>query len=460
MNDENMKHIGHSDPSMDSRHLRILHSATNIVKKLRDSSFEAYFVGGCVRDMLLEQTTDYRPQTIDIDIATSAKPEDIEKLFKKTIPVGKQFGVMIVIEKGVQFEVATFRSDGAYVNGRHPQEVHFSSAKEDVKRRDFTINGLFYDPIEDHVIDHVDGQNDLKAGIIRAIGDPRKRFEEDKLRILRAIRFATRFAYQIEEKTFQAIKEYVSEIDQVSMERIRDELVKMLTGKAPESSLRMLDEVGLLEKILPEVTDMKGVTQNPEFHPEGDVFVHTMLMMQKLSKPSLVLAFATLLHDVGKPPTHDPETLKTTFHSDVGARMSEKILRRLRFSNDDIEQISWCVRNHMNFMHVQRMREGKLKRMMSLDTFPEELELHRIDCASSHGMLDNYEFLLKKQDEFREEDLRPKPILNGTDLISLGFKPGPQFKEILDEAWDLQLEHKFTTKDDAIKWVKSNYKVR
>ena len=425
--------------------------ATDIVKKLHTAGFEAYLVGGCVRDMIMGL------EPADYDIATNARTDDVRKLFKKIVPVGIQFGVVLVIKEGIEFEVATFRSDGIYLDGRHPQTVHFSSAKEDAQRRDFTINGLFYDPVKRKIIDFVDGEKDIKRKIVRTIGDPYKRFTEDKLRIMRGIRFATRFEYTLDEKTKEAIKNCVSHIKDVSMERIRDELVKMMTGPHPGKSLRLMDTVGLLSEILPEVAVMKGVEQPPKFHPEGDVFVHTMLMMEKLQYPNLVLSFATLLHDVGKPKTFDPATLKTTFHSDVGARITEDMLRHLRFSNDQIEQISWCVRNHMNFMHVQRMREGKLKRMMSADTFPDELELHRIDCASSHGMLDNYEYLLKKQEEYRQEDLKPKPLVNGHDLIAMGMKPGPQFKEILEEVWILQLEHAFKARDEAIQWVIEHY---
>ncbi|MBU1862217.1 MAG: CCA tRNA nucleotidyltransferase [Candidatus Omnitrophica bacterium] len=425
--------------------------AASIVKKLVDTGYEAYFVGGCVRDMIMGRESE------DIDIATSARPDDVEKLFKRTIPVGKQFGVILVVLEGIEFEVATFRSDGEYIDGRHPQEVHFSSAEEDAKRRDFTVNGLFFDPLKKKVIDFINGEADIGKKIIRAIGEAQKRFQEDKLRILRAVRFATKLEFAIEEKTFDAIRGFVSCIDEVSQERIRDELVKMLTGPQPARALELMDEAGILEKILPEVMAMKGVEQNPQFHPEGDVFIHTMLMMKQLKNPSLVLAFSALLHDIGKPKTFDPKTLKTTYHSDVGGRITEKILKRLRFSNEETEKIAWCVCNHMNFMHVQRMRIGKLKRMMSLDTFNDELALHRIDCLASHGMLDNYEFLIRKQEEFKEEDLKPKPLVNGHDLIGLGFEPGPLFKEILDEAWTLQLEHEITTRDEGIAWVKKQY---
>jgi poly(A) polymerase len=475
-----IKPTSSSHPSMDLRQSCVLRSATLIVQTLRDNGFEAYFVGGFVRDLLLVEKEGGRQnakaesaalpvETViqtdcsneikhaDIDIATSATPDDVERLFKRTVAVGKQFGVMIVVVRNVQFEVATFRSDGDYLDGRRPCAVHFSSAAEDVKRRDFTINGLLYDPIEEKVIDLVEGMADINKGIIRAIGEPQQRFKEDKLRILRAIRFSNRFNFPIEAVTSSAMNEYVAELEQVSMERIRDEFEKMLTGPDPEGALRMLDSYGILAAILPEVAALKGIEQNPEFHPEGDVFVHTMLMMKKLSYPSLVLSLACLLHDIGKPAVHEKETLRTPAHEHVGAVMAEKILRRLKFPTFIIEKVCWCVKNHMMFMHVQRMRVGKLKRLMSLDTFNMEMELHRIDCVCSHGMTDNYEFLIEKKAEFAAEDLKPKPILDGDDLIRLGFCPGPQFKDILDEARDLQLEHVLITKDDAIGWVKNNY---
>lgn len=425
--------------------------AIKVVSRLRKAGFDAFFVGGCVRDELMGNVPS------DYDIATSARVKDIGNIFRKTVPVGAQFGVMLVLEGGFEFEVATFRSDGEYIDGRRPSEVHFSNAEEDVKRRDFTINGLFYDPVEDNVIDYVGGRQDLQNGVIRAIGDPMKRFDEDKLRILRAVRFSARFGYPIEKETKAAIKSFIGKIEQVSMERIRDELVKMITGPSPHAALTLMDELGLLEAVLPEITQMKGVEQPPQYHPEGDVFVHTMIMMKELSFPSKVLGFATLFHDVGKPRTHNPETLRTPMHAPVGASMTEKILRRLRFSNDDIEKIRFCVWNHMNYMHVQNMRIGKLKRLMAQPTFEDEMELHRIDCLSSHGMLDNYEFLKKKKIEFAEEDLKPKPFLSGHDLIKLGLKPGPKFKEILNEAQDLQLEHVFKTRDDALEWLGKEY---
>ena len=422
--------------------------AKNIVYVLYESGFEAYFVGGAVRDMLMG----IEPK--DYDIATNATTKDVSSLFKRVIPVGVQFGVSIVVIEGEEFQIATFRSDGKYIDGRHPENINFSSAKEDAQRRDFTINGLFYNPLIDRVIDFVDGKKDIDNKLIVAIGDPYARFDEDKLRILRALRFANRFNFKIETETAKAIKKFVPLINQVSQERIRDELVKMLTGPSPAQALDLLDKFDLLDILLPEVSNLKGVEQIPEFHPEGDVFEHTMLMLKHLSHPTVELVFAVLLHDIGKPDTFIPETLKTPCHSDVGARIAIKILRRLRFSNEQIEVISWAVRNHMNFMHVQKMRIGKLKRLMMRDTFKLELELHRIDCLSCHGMLDNYYFLLEKEKEFEKEELKPKPLVSGKDIIALGLKPGPYFKEIIDEALTLQLENTFSSKEEALMWLK------
>jgi poly(A) polymerase len=426
--------------------------ALKIVTRLRDNGFTAYYVGGWVRDLLLKE------KSTDIDIATSAHPEDVMRLFKMTVPVGVQFGVVLVIEDGVQFEVATFRSDGQYIDGRHPTNVHFSSPAEDAQRRDFTINGMFWDPVEKKIIDFVGGEKDLKQGIIRAIGDPKARFEEDKLRMLRAVRFSTRFDFPIEAGTYSAIKALSSQIDVVSQERVRDELVKMLTGPDPAKSVLLMDETGLLKVILPEIAALKGIEQPPEFHPEGDVFVHTVLMLKKIKNADLILALAILFHDIGKPRTMKvTDRIRFSCHDAIGARMTEEIMRRLRFSNKEIELVVQCVQNHMNIMHVKKMREGKLKRFIASETFTAELLLHKIDCEASHGMIDNYEFLVKKQKECAKEDLKPKPLLTGQDLIALGLKPGPHFKDILTEAYDLQLEGKITSKEEALAWFKRSH---
>lgn len=428
--------------------------AYEIAQTLKEKGCTAYFAGGCVRDFLRgEPPKDY-------DIATTASPEEIEKLFPKTLPVGKQFGVILVVREGKPFEVATFRREGPYRDGRHPSEVSFTTPEEDARRRDFTVNGLFYDPFERKVIDYVGGKEDISRRLIRAIGDPETRFEEDKLRLLRAVRFAANLGFTIESKTWECIRRLAPKIRQVSAERIRDELIKTFTRPGAGGGLELLSTSGLLKEILPEMEAMKGVEQPPEFHPEGDVFIHTRMLMDRLQSPSAVLAFAALLHDVGKPPTFQIREGRIRFydHSRVGAEMAEAILRRLRFSNDEIGAITTCVNNHMKFANVKEMREGKLKRFMSAPTFPTELELHRIDCESCHGLLDNYQFLQKKIEEFRKEELKPKPLLNGDDLLDLGMKAGPPMKPILEEAYELQLENRIRTKEEALAWARKRMK--
>lgn len=424
--------------------------AYRIAQTLKERGYIAYFAGGCVRDFLRgEMPKDY-------DIATSAPPDVVEKLFPKTIPVGKQFGVILVVEGVRNFEVATFRSEGPYQDGRHPSKVQFTIPEEDAKRRDFTINGLFYDPFTQRVIDYVEGKRDIERRLIRSIGKPEVRFEEDKLRLLRAIRFAANLGFEIEPETQRWIERLASKIHQVSAERIRDELVKIFTRPAAGRGLELLSSSGLLREILPEVEAMRGVQQPPEFHPEGDVFIHTRMLLDRLCNPSPVLAFAALLHDVGKPPTFQIREGRIRFyeHSHVGAQMAGQIMRRLRFSNDEIEAVVTCVANHMKFAHVKEMREGKLKRFISTPTFPTELELHRVDCESSHGLLDNYYFLQEKVEEFKKEELRPKPLLTGDILIELGMKPGPEMKPILEEAFELQLENRLRTKEEAKAWAR------
>lgn len=425
-------------------------SAYKIAQALKNQGHTAYLAGGCVRDFLRgEPPKDY-------DIATTASPDEIERSFPKTLSVGKQFGVILVIQEGKQFEVAAFRSEGPYRDGRHPSSVAFTNPEQDAKRRDFTVNGLFYDPFQKKVIDYVSGGEDIQRRVIRAIGDPESRFEEDKLRLLRAVRFAANLDYTIEPKTWEVIRRLAPKIHQVSAERIRDELTKIFTRPGAAQGLELLSASGLLKEILPEVEKMKGVEQPPEFHPEGDVFIHTRMLLDKLQNPTPVLAFAALLHDVGKPPTFQVREGRIRFyeHARVGAEMSGQIMRRLRFSNDEIEAVTKCVDNHMKFANVKEMREGKLKRFMSASTFPVELELHRIDCESSHGMLDNYKFLQKKIEDFKEEELKPKPLLTGDDLLALGMKPGPEMKPILEEAYEAQLEKRIQTKDEAREWAR------
>lgn len=423
-------------------------TATSVVQKLRAFGHEAYFAGGCVRDMLLGS------EPHDIDIATSALPQEVEKLFPRTVAVGAQFGVIIVLENDAEIQVATFRHDGSYHDGRHPTEVIFTNAQEDAKRRDFTINGLFYDPISKEVFDNVNGRNDLTQKIVRAIGNPRQRFEEDKLRLLRAIRFATTLGFEIEPTTWKAICELAPKIPVVSAERIRDEIQKIFLSPHRLRGFDLLDQSGLLRILLPEIEHLKGCEQPPEFHPEGDVFVHTRLMLKMLpEKASLPLVLSVLFHDIGKPATRTvDEQGKMRFyaHDQVGTKMAEKILQRFRFSNEIIEAVLPAVRLHMSFKDTQKMRLSTLRRMMARPTFKDELELHRVDCASSHNLLDNYFFLQQKQEEFANTPLIPPPLITGQDLIALGLKPGPEFGKILQNVKDAQLENKISTREEAL----------
>ena len=421
--------------------------ALGIARALKTKGFTAYFAGGCVRDHLMGE----KPQ--DFDIATTAKPEEVEALFAKTVPVGKQFGVMLVIEEEIQFEVATFRCEGGYQDGRHPSHVSFTHPEEDARRRDFTVNGLFYDPFEQRVIDYVNGVSDISGKMIRAIGDPDARFEEDKLRLLRAIRFASTLDFEIEKKTWEAVCKKSPEIHAVSPERIREELVKIFTRPGAARGFVLLSESGLMKEVLPEIEALRGVQQPENFHPEGDVFEHTRLLLVNLRPPvSTILAFAALFHDVGKPKTSAMRKGRLTFyeHSEEGVKIAQGVMRRLRFSNDEIDGVCECVLNHMKFMDVKKMRIGKLKRFISRFHFNEEMELHRIDCVASHGMLDNYEFLQEKLKECSTEELKPKPLVTGHDLMAMGMQPGPAMKPILEELYELQLEGQFQTKEDAL----------
>ncbi|MGD0060922.1 MAG: CCA tRNA nucleotidyltransferase [Verrucomicrobiia bacterium] len=435
--------------------------ATKIVRRLREAGYVAYFVGGCVRDMV----RGVEPQ--DFDIATSATPEEVQRLFAKTVPLGAAFGVVLVIEDDHQFEVATFRSDDAYIDGRRPTGVRYGSPEEDAQRRDFTVNGMFFDPIGNEIIDYVGGRADIERKVVRTIGEPRQRFTEDKLRMLRAVRFAANLEFDIDPATFAAVREMASQISVVSAERIREELIKTFTRPHAGRGLELLDASGLLKEILPEIAAMKGVEQPPEFHPEGDVFQHTRLMLEMMSdaaRPAVapyhdpvVLAFAVLLHDVGKPPTFQraPDRIRFNDHDRIGAEMADAILRRLRFPNDQIEKIVRCVSEHMRFQFVKEMRPAKLKRILARDTFPEELELHRIDCASSHRNLENYEFLKAKAAELPPEAIKPEPLLNGHDLLALGLTPGPRVGQILREIEELQLEERLKSRAEALEFAKS-----
>ncbi|HRZ86789.1 MAG TPA: CCA tRNA nucleotidyltransferase [bacterium] len=427
--------------------------AKKIVSTLRKAGYEAYFVGGCVRDRVM------RIAPKDYDIATDARAGQVMAIFRRTVPVGAKFGVVIVVENGENFEVATFRKDGEYLDSRHPVTVHFSDAKEDVLRRDFTINGLLYDPVKRKVIDHVGGVADIRRKIIRTIGDPYKRFSEDKLRLIRAVRFSARFKFKIEKGTMAALRELAPKITDVSAERIRDELVKILTGANPGYGLDLLRQTGLLDAVLPEITKMVGVQQPPEFHPEGDVYTHTKLMFDLAKKDlSPELAFAILLHDVGKPDTFRvAERIRFDRHTTVGARMADRIMRRLRFSNGQREAVVTAVFNHLKFMDVKKMRVNRLKRFLQEPTFPMELALHRLDCLASHRMLDNWRFCARKLKSYSKEELRPKPLISGNDLIRLGFVPGPLFKKILTAVEDEQLENRVSTRDEAVSFVEKKF---
>ncbi len=416
----------------------------NILRVLREAGHEAFFVGGCVRDLLLGRA----PK--DWDIATDALPDRIESLFPKTLAIGKAFGIIAVVpDQGEPVEVATYRADSPYADGRHPGAVAFTNAREDALRRDFTINALFLDPSTGEIRDFVHGREDLDARRIRAIGDPAVRFAEDHLRMLRAIRFAATLGFAIEPATFAAIQRLAPNIRRISAERIRDELFRLLT-ESPKAgqALQLLRDSGLLKEILPEIDAMVGVEQPPEFHPEGDVFTHTKLMLDALpEKPALRLALAVLLHDVGKPTTANFATMpdgtqrwRFENHAPVGADMARAILERLRAPNALVDDVCAIIAGHMRIADARKMRKSKLRRLLGAPTFDDELELHRLDCVSSHAILDIYDFLKAKKAEFAAEPVLPPPLVTGRDLIALGHVPGPHFAQILQDAYDRQLE--------------------
>jgi poly(A) polymerase len=453
--------------------------AISIVRTLREHGHKAYLVGGCVRDLLLGR------EPADYDITTDATPDKVMRIFPDTYAVGAQFGVVLVPQPTPRWdaagmpesplrdatgyvspnahvvEVATFRSDIGYSDGRHPDQVRFSKEPlEDVERRDFTINGLLLDPITNEVLDFVGGREDIEAGIIRSIGDPERRFAEDKLRMLRAVRFAARFGYTIEPGTFHAIQKTASQIDQVSRERVRDELTRMLIEGHARQAFLVLDETGLLHEVLPEIEAMKGVEQPPQFHPEGDVFVHTLLLLDRLPHPCpITLAWGALLHDVGKPATFRfaPDRIRFDGHVDVGVKIAEEICHRLRFSNDDTDQILALVDNHMRFAHVQQMKESTFKRFVRMPRFDEHLQLHRMDCEASHGNLTSYKFTREKMASMPLAAMRPVPLITGDDLIAIGYSPGPQFKKILAAVEDGQLEGRLQTKNEAMAFVGTEF---
>ena len=398
----------------------------------------------------------------DYDLATSARPEEVLEIFPKADKVGEHFGVILVKADGTHFEIATFRADGPYSDGRHPEHVTFTSAEEDAKRRDFTINGLFEDPFTEEIHDHVDGQDDLKKETIRAIGHPEERFQEDALRLLRAVRFAVSTGFEIAEETWEAIKESAPLLEQISPERIRDEFSRIITHPARRRGVEFLVDGGLMPYIIPEVLALVGCEQPEEWHPEGDVYIHTLIALDLLPEDaSLSLSLAMLLHDIAKPPTsfYDEKAGRLRFngHDKLGAEMSEKILRKLRYSNSVIEGVSAMVDNHMNFMNVQQMRKAKLKRFMARPTYRDELHLHRADCTSSHGMLDNLDYLAKREEEFSAEPLIPEPLVKGADLIELGYSPGPSFREILEDIQTEQLEGNLTSREEALARISEKF---
>ena len=442
-------------------------AALRIAETLRGAGYEAYLAGGCVRDLLMGH------EPADYDVATSATPDVVLNTFPRTFAVGAHFGVVLVADDDAVTEVATFRSDGAYSDGRRPDSVeHTLSAEEDVQRRDFTINGLLLDPtgsadsldspeeLRGAVLDYVGGLADLDAGVIRAIGEPVRRFEEDQLRLLRAVRFAARFDFAIEPATFSAIRVLVPKISTVSRERVRDELTKMLTEGHARRAFELLNETGLLAEVLPGIARMKGVEQPAQFHPEGDVWIHTLMLLEQLEAGApLTLAWGALLHDVGKPPTfrRAPDRIRFDGHVDVGVAIGAEICRRFRFSNDETRQILALIENHMRFADAERMKASTLKRFFRLEDFPQHLALHRMDCLAASGNLDHWEFVRERYEAMPEEAVRPTPLLTGRELIAAGYKPGPGFKEMLHAVEDAQLEGSIRTEEEAMALVRERF---
>jgi putative nucleotidyltransferase with HDIG domain len=424
-------------------------AALEVAEKLRVSGYVAYFAGGCVRDALLGKLAK------DFDIVTSASPEQVSEVFPNSDAIGAHFGVMLVkMNAGgrrVSFEVATFRTDGCYRDGRRPERVIFSSPEEDAQRRDFTVNGLFQDPVSGEVIDFVNGRADLEAGVLRAIRKAEERFQEDALRLMRAVRFATDLGFVIEADTWSAICENAHLLEKIAIERIQAEFSRIIVSPNRRRGLEMLVQSGLIRFFLPEVMDLIGCEQPPQWHPEGDVFTHTCIMLEMLgeSEIPLSLALAVLLHDIGKPATYrydeEDDRIRFNGHDTVGAEMSGLILRRMKYPNEVIEDVRVMVANHMHFMHVQQMRVSKLKRFMSRDTFDQEMELHRVDCASSNGFTENYDFVKAKREEFANEPLIPEQLLSGRELLEMGFSAGPK------------LEGRLKDSESAIAWVRENY---
>jgi poly(A) polymerase len=434
--------------------------ADEIVHRLKQSGYEAYFVGGCVRDFILGN------ESSDYDIVTSALPDQVMALFSNTISIGAKFGVIAVIVQGRPYEVATFRSDDVYEDGRHPSQVHFSSAREDVFRRDFTINGLLMDPETGEITDYVNGRMDIEKKIIRTINDPDSRFNEDFLRMLRAIRFAANLGFVIETQTLKAIERNAAKINRISAERVREELSKILTRGGAGTGFELMIQTGILKEVLPEIDRLKGVEQPPQFHPEGDVWQHTIKMLELLPKDgetdkNLCLGWGTLLHDVGKAVTRSEDEKGVHFYGHVkkGEEIADDIMQRLKFSNVQRETVLNLIRQHMVFMNVQKMRPGRLKRFLRMPDFDLHMELHRLDCIASHGMQDNYEFCRDQLKSLGQDDLHPPRLLTGDDLISLGFARGKIIGEILRALEDEQLEGRIASSEDARNFVGANWKI-
>lgn len=430
----------------------LVDGALLIVRRLKEAGFIGLWAGGCVRDML----TDRPPK--DFDVATNALPEDVMRIFPRSVAVGKAFGVVRVPCGERVFEVATFRQDHAYSDGRRPDGVTFSDPETDARRRDFTINALFFDPLSGKVHDFVGGQADLKDRLVRAVGDPDERFREDHLRMIRAIRFAACLGFSIHPETWKAVKRNAPLIEKVSKERVQQELTRiLLESPRPGDAVDALSEAGLLAVILPEVEGMKGQDQPPEFHPEGDVYTHTIMMLNAMSDRSLRLAYAVMLHDIGKPGTARNVGGRIRFdnHARFGSHMTESVMKRLRFPSDDVKAVSYCVANHMRFMDVKRMRRSTLARLVGAPTFPIELELHRLDCAASHGDQENYNFLLDFQRARESVSVLPEPFIKGEDILKMGVPSGPLVGEWKKRAYNAQLEDKFIGKDAALAWLKA-----
>ncbi|HVN04594.1 MAG TPA: CCA tRNA nucleotidyltransferase [Bryobacteraceae bacterium] len=427
--------------------------ARGIVARLRAAGHQAYLVGGCVRDRLLGRPPE------DFDVATDARPDRVTELFERSEQVGAHFGVVLVRENTSQVEVATFRSDSGYSDGRRPDAVHFEDGpRQDVLRRDFTVNALLLDPATNEVLDFVGGREDLNRRVIRAIGDPEERFREDHLRLIRAVRFAARLGFEIEPVTMAALQQLHGLITTVAPERVRDEVTRILTEGGARRGFELLDQTGLLHDLLPEVEALKGVAQPPEFHPEGDVWTHTMLLLEKLHQPTLTLAAGALLHDVGKPGTFRvADRIRFDGHVEEGVRIAHGILTRLRFSSDAIEQIESLIAHHMRFKDTGKMRESTLKRFLRMENFSEHLELHRLDCLSSNGRLDSYKRVRTRLEELCDEELRPTPLLTGRDLIEAGYQPGPTFAKMLGAVEDAQLESRLRSKEEALALVREEF---